>query len=105
MFAFRFEKFLQSDSDGIHCGEDLWRRSPTNFFPERHQFLRSCRARKIKTGLSVGKVNALNFSSTALFTGGVNWMKFINFHASIILELNSGRRRRASAAAAAVVPT
>lgn len=45
-------------------------------------------AREIKTGHSVGKVNALNFSSTALFTGGVNRMKFINFHASIILELN-----------------
>jgi len=45
-------------------------------------------AHEIKTGLSVEKVNALNFSSTALFTRGVNRMKFINFHASIILELN-----------------
>lgn len=45
-------------------------------------------AREIKIGLSVEKVNALNFSSTALFTGGLNRIKFINFYASIILELN-----------------
>lgn len=43
---------------------------------------------KSKSGLSAGKVNALNFSSTAAVTGEVNRIKFINFHASIILELN-----------------
>lgn len=72
-----------------------------NFFLEKYLNFHAVVACEIKTWLSPQKkASALNFSSTWLFTGGVNRMKFINFHAPIILELNlaavgAARSRRA----------
>lgn len=95
MFALRLEKFPQSR---VQCREDLWRRIADELLREGTSIFMQLPCVKSKTVFPWEKVNALNFSSTALFTGrrGVNRIKFINFHASIILELNRGAARRRS---------